>query len=45
VSVARDEAGHVQADIEISALTAMGPEDLADDLLPEQLGPEDRFVI
>ena len=45
VDVARDEHGHVLADIEISPLTAMGPETLDPSDLPEAIGPGDRVML
>ncbi|MEE2907032.1 MAG: UDPGP type 1 family protein [Planctomycetota bacterium] len=45
VDIARDEQGHVLADIEISPLTAMGPEFLDPSDLPEAIGPGDRILL
>lgn len=45
VEVAKDEHGHVLADIEISPLSAMNPHQLSMDELPEAVGSSDRILI
>ncbi len=45
VAVARGDDGHVLGQIEISPLTAMGPEDLEAADLPGSLGSEDRLAL
>ncbi len=45
IAVARDADGHVLADIEISPLSAMGPDQLPIEDLPEAVGPGDRILI
>tara|TARA_B100001121_G_scaffold302916_1_gene316162 strand:+ start:262 stop:1671 length:1410 start_codon:yes stop_codon:yes gene_type:complete len=45
IEVARNEEGHVLADIEISPLSAMGSDDLKSEDLPEAVGSGDRILI
>lgn len=45
VTVPRDESGHPQAQVEITAARALGPEDLSLGDLPESLQPGDQLVL
>ena len=45
IEVARNEDGHVLADIEISPLSAMNAEQVNLEDLPEAVGPDDRILI